>query len=90
MSWLRAVFELALFLVSLVSRALNVIGYKGSPYQTFSARCHMLAPKSVEWDRRRRYVNALFFWQDDHCLKAHSAEIDRALNTLRANGITQI
>lgn len=42
----------------------------------------MLAPKSVEWDRRRRYVNALFFWQDDHCLSAHKAEIARARNIL--------
>lgn len=90
MNWLRAVFELALFFVSLASRTFNVVAYKGSPYQTFSARCHMLAPKSVEWNRRRRYVNALFFWQDDHCLNAHNAEVDRALNTLRENGITQI
>jgi hypothetical protein len=82
MSWLRAVWRLAPFLVAFVSRVFNVVFFKGDPYQTFSARCHMEAPNSAKWDRRRRFVNKVYFWQTDHCRQARKDEIDRALRTL--------
>jgi len=65
-------------LVSILSRAINAFVFKGSTAQTLSARCHLEAPSSPEWARRRRFVNAIFFWQDDHCLIAWEQEVERA------------
>lgn len=64
--------------VSLFSRALNAMVFGGSTAQTFSARCHLEAPRSAKWARRRAFVNLLFFWQEDHCRYAWKLELDRA------------
>ena len=84
--YIHIVGEVLAFLVSITSRAFNALGYKGSIYQTFSARCHIEGRRgSVEWQRRERYVNKLFFWADDHCKDAWEAEVIRARETLAQN-----
>ena len=65
-------------LVSLVSRAINAFLFGGSTAQTLSARAHLEAPVSRTWSRVRRIINALFFWQADHCAAAWEQEIERA------------
>lgn len=65
-------------LVSLLSRFLNAFLFGGSTAQTLSARSHLEAPASEAWDRRRRFINRLFFWQQDHCRWAWEMEVERA------------
>lgn len=71
-------WRIATDLVSLLSRFLNAFLFNGSTAQTLSARSHLEAPASPEWERRRRFINALFFWQPDHCRWAWEAEVERA------------
>ena len=71
-------------LISLVSRFLNAALFNGSTHQTLSARAHIRP-----LPRTRRIVNALFFWQDDHCHWAWEREVAEAERTLlRANRTT--
>lgn len=81
--------RIATDLVSLLSRAINAFVFGGSTAQTLSARCHLEAPHSAVWARRRGFINAIFFLQPDHCRWAWVQEVDRArhvLQILRANG----
>jgi hypothetical protein len=71
-------WRIATDLVSLFSRFLNAIVFGGSTAQTLSARCHLEAPTSPAWAWRRRAINALFFWDDDHCALAWHYEVERA------------
>ena len=50
----------------------------GSTAQTLSARSHLEAATSTAWARRRRFINAIFFWQADHCKLAWEMEVERA------------
>lgn len=45
--------------------------------ELFSARCHRMQGKSRAWKRTRNLVNAIFFWQEDHCRGAFLAEMRR-------------
>jgi hypothetical protein len=76
------------------SAALNTIAFDGDMYTSTSARCHMethdeegnLRPNApAQWLNRRKFVNSLFFWQEDHCKGAWEADYDRALNKFFAN-----
>lgn len=73
-------------LVSIISRALNAFIFGGSTAQTLSARSHLEAPFSVQWEERRRFINALFFWQKDHCRWAWEIEVERARHVLSRLG----
>lgn len=64
-------------LISLISRFLNAALFNGSTHQTLSARAHI-----EPLPRTRRIVNALFFWQDDHCKWAWQREVAEAKRTL--------
>lgn len=82
--------RIATDLISLLSRAANALVFKGSTAQTLSARCHLEAPHSAAWARRRRAINALFFLQADHCLRAWEQEVERAryvLERLHGQGL---
>lgn len=35
----------------------------------------------------RHVINLLFFWQDDHCKRAHEMDIERALDLIDHAGI---
>jgi hypothetical protein len=71
-------FRIAADLVSLASRAFNAFVLNGSTAQTTSARAHLDAPTSRKFSRIRRAINAVFFWQDDHCKHAWELEVERA------------
>lgn len=64
--------------VSLVSRFINAAFLGGSTHQTTSARCHV-----ENWRRGKAFINALFFWQEDHCRWAWQREVEEARKTLR-------
>ena len=78
-------YRVAEMAVGLLSRALNGSLPGGSTFQTTSARAHI--ETSQGWLRARRIINAMFFWQDDHCAAEWQREIENALKTLdRAKG----
>lgn len=70
-------YRVAEMLVSVLSRLLNAI-LGGSTHQTTSARAHI----EPQWRVARRIINALFFWQADHCLWAWEQEVASARKTL--------
>jgi len=41
--------------------------------ESISGRAHR-----QNWRKLRRVINALFFWQDDHCKAAYDADLERA------------
>lgn len=78
-------FRIAEMLVGLLSRAFNAIFLGGSTHQTTSARAHIETGKG--WRRGRRIINAVFFWQEDHCAWEWEREVVNARKTLeRAKG----
>jgi hypothetical protein len=46
----------------------------GMSDETLSARAHRRAPESRRWAVARRVINAVFFWQDDHCAESYESE----------------
>jgi hypothetical protein len=42
--------------------------------ETLSARAHRRAPHSRRWAITRLAINALFWWQDDHCAESYESE----------------
>lgn len=70
-------YRVAEMLISLLSRTINAAIFGGSTHQTLSARAHI-----EPWPRRRAIINALFFWQPDHCEWAWQLEVKQALKTL--------
>lgn len=81
-------FRLGEMLVSLISRGINAGLLGGSTHQTTSARAHL--ETGAGWRRARLIINAVFFWQDDHCLWAWEQEVLHAHKTLeRARGAEQ-
>lgn len=54
------------------SQLLNVVAGSGFADEAFSAYA------SRQCGARRRVVNCLFFWQDDHCKAAYESELARA------------
>lgn len=71
-------YRVAEMLVSLFSRFLNAAVFGGSTHQTTSARAFI-----EPWPRRQRFINALFFWQDNHCKRAWQREVENARKTLQ-------
>ena len=54
-------------LLVLLDRAINAL-LGGSFHETLSARAHRLDVRDHPyWGWTARFINALFFWQDDHC-----------------------
>ena len=76
-------WRLASDFVGLVSRGFNATFLGGSTAQTTSARAHLEAPYSKTWARGRAIINALFFWQMDHCAEDWAKEVERARYTLQ-------
>ena len=51
----------------------------GSADETLSARAHRMRAKGQRWwGWTASAIDRLFFWQTDHCFKAHLAELQRA------------
>lgn len=70
-------YRVAEMAVSLFSRFINAAFFGGSTHQTTSARAYI-----EPWPMRQRFINALFFWQDNHCQRAWQREVENARKTL--------
>lgn len=94
-------YEVGYFMLSLFSRITNAVFYGGSMHQTLSARTHIEAKDARDdiengwdssyarrWIARERRINAVFFWDDDHCAASWQSEVSRAIKTLTRNGGT--
>lgn len=68
---LLALLDFLLELASIPSRLLNVLT-GGTADLTFSARSY----KDGLWTVQ--YINAIFFWQDNHCQWAWEREVERS------------
>lgn len=64
-------------LISLVSRFVNAAILGGSTHQTTSSRAFI-----EPMPRLRNAINAVFFWQEDHCRWAWEREVEEARRTL--------
>ena len=72
-------------LVAVLSRLLNATVFGGSTCQTLSARSYLESLTCEKWAARRRFINRLFFWQDDHCKEQWEYEVMLAHKTLELN-----
>ena len=64
----------------------------GSADETLSARAHRMRAKGQRWwGWTASAIDRLFFWQRDHCLKAHLAELERTQlpRTYHANNLSK-
>ena len=62
------------FLIALDQLANTMAG--GYADETLSARAHRVAEEGgPAWPQRA--INALFFWELQHCLKAYQSEVER-------------
>ena len=62
------------FLIALDQLANTLTG--GYADETLSARAHRVAEEGgPAWPQR--FINALFFWERSHCLRAYRSEVER-------------
>lgn len=79
-------YEVGAYLFSLGSRVLNAVFWGGSMHQTLSARAHVMAEiDPTKWRNTKRWINRVFFFQDDHCASAWAADLKRARKTVMYN-----
>lgn len=75
-------------LAVLASQAINVILFDGMPDETVSGRCYRdgVLGGCPRWARRRRIIDAVFFWDTDHCRRSHENDVSFARLILQARG----
>jgi hypothetical protein len=66
------------------SATLNTIVFGGDMFTSTSAKAH-LEQDHPAWANRRKFINALFFWQEDHCKSAWETDYKRALQKVERN-----
>lgn len=88
----HVVYEITYFLLSLFSRTINAVFFKGSMHQTLSSRAHIEAHSNPEWATIEKRIN--FVWElftlgtcKNHCEDAWEFEVSRAYKTLDRNKI---
>ena len=81
---LHIIREVAAGIAHTCSAMLNTIVFGGDMFPSTSARAH-LEQAHPAWRNRRRFINALFFWQSDHCKAAWQSDYERALLKVSAN-----
>ena len=81
--------EVAAGIAHTSSAMLNTVAFGGDMFTSTSARAH-LEQAHPAWRNRRRFINAVFFWQEDHCKAAWMADYDRAILKVHANKPTKI
>jgi hypothetical protein len=64
------------FFIALDQTLNTTIGTDAWADETFSSRCWRNRAKPV-WEKWRKRVDALFFWQHDHCRKSYESEMLR-------------
>lgn len=61
----------------LISQLVNVIVFGGLPDETVSGRSYregVLGGCPI-WARRRRVIDAVFFWDPGHCRRSHERDL---------------
>ena len=76
--------ELAAGIAHTSSAMVNTVLFGGDMFTSTSARAH-LEQAHPAWANRRRFINAVFFWQEDHCARAWADDYARALKKVQAN-----
>jgi len=66
------------------SAMLYTVAFNGDMHTSTSAAAH-LKQAHPAWANRRRFINALFWWQDDHCKQAWQDDLARAMAKVKAN-----
>jgi len=87
----RAAYILLRFaemVISSNSRLFNAAVFGGSTYQTVSARAYIDGRTNAKWARRRNRIDAVFWFDPDHCQRAWQQEVDAARKTLDRAGAT--
>lgn len=69
----------------IASQGVNALLLGGSPTETVSGRAWRSAPASPGWARVRRAIDALFFWDEAHCLASHLEDVRFARAVLAAD-----
>lgn len=64
-------------LAVVTSQAGNALILRGSPDETISARCHR-KQHLPRWRTARQVINAVYFWQKDHCAASYADDVERA------------
>jgi len=78
-------YRLGESLLSSLSRFCNAAFLGGSTHQTISARAFIERASCPGWARRRCIIDALFFFQPDHCRWAWEIAVRNAEKTLQRN-----
>jgi len=65
-----------------LSQGVNCVLLGGHHDQTVSARAY-IQRYQPGWHVVYRTINALFFWQDDHCRRSHAADVEFAEHIAR-------
>lgn len=66
------------------SQTLNLFILFGHHDQTISARCYCNKYKPG-WNYANTIINAIFFWQDDHCKESYLEDVKFAEQVKRCN-----
>ena len=55
------------------SQLLNVFGFGGHPGETLSSRSYRrgVLHGNKKWNAYRKFVDTLFFWEEDHCKNSY-------------------
>ena len=64
-----------------ISQLGNAVLLGGNPNMTVSARCYLYRHKP-RWRTAYKWINAFFFWQDDHCRDSWVSDINFARKAL--------
>ena len=64
-----------------MSQTLNLFLLFGHHDQTVSARAY-INRHHPGWNRARKTINAIFFWQVDHCYQSHLSDVRFARDVL--------
>lgn len=61
---------------ALLSQAANLLFLNGSPSETISGRCYRqgVIQNSPSWLKAKKAIDAVFFWQEGHCLTSHTQD----------------
>ncbi|WP_206064473.1 hypothetical protein [Neptunomonas sp. XY-337] len=74
--FISAVGERLMNIIIALNQLINAALLGGYPDEAISSRSYRLdRDRGVRWPKR--IVNAIFFWQDDHCRNAYDSEMER-------------
>ena len=59
-----------------IDQLINTL-FGGWADETISSRAHRMQGKSRKWARLRKLIDAIFFWQKNHCESAYESELQR-------------